>query len=144
MLLLAAALSVFIWGCGSAGEDSRENNAFFYESFDSEQKSAYNAFMRSSEDPFAGRETEILSENGEITAISKDRLDLVYQGLLYDHPELFWLDRTYAYRPIYSGDGEEMADAVAVIPVVSSTASSLTNTAAPSPRIPSPWPSALP
>ena len=120
VILLAAALSVLLSGCGSTGGENTENNAFFYESFDSEQKSAYDAFMRSVEDPFSGKEAEILSENGEIIAMPRDSLDLIYQGLLYDHPELFWLDRTYAYRPVTNGNDEEMADAVAVIPVAAS------------------------
>lgn len=115
--VLTVSAAVTVSGCSN---DTFDDNAFFYESFDSEQKSAYDAFMKSAEDPFSGRETEILNGNGDIIAMPRESLDLVYQGMLYDHPELFWLDRTYAYRPVSGGNGEEMADAVAVIPIAAS------------------------
>lgn len=129
-VLLSAALSMgCLAGCSAHVTPSEkapieetvqpETTEWFYSQFDTDQKSAYDAFRSSAEAPFDAELTQIRAEDGSAVTLTVSELDTVYQGFVYDHPELFWLGSTYQYR--VSGDGnEETADAVAVNPVVHS------------------------
>lgn len=105
---------------GQAGETQvKETEEWYYGQFDDARRCAYDAFRRAAEDPFSGQMTGILSKEGSAAQIPVTQLDSVYQGFLYDHPELFWLDRSYRFR--VCGTGEvKTADAVAVIPLYGS------------------------
>ena len=125
-VLLSAVLTLgYLAGCGSHEDTSEqaaiegtaqpETSEWFYSQFDTELRSAYDAFRSSAEEPFDTELTEIRAEDGSPLMLTVSDLDTVYQGFVYDHPELFWLGSTYQYR--VSGDGEELtADAVAVTP----------------------------
>ena len=124
-ILIAVILGSPQTGCGTEGVRSvRDNNEtaqppeeWFYDSFDPVKKAAYDAFRLAAEKPFDEEPVPIRSGSGEITSISIKDLDEAYQGFLYDHPEVFWLSRTYRYRVITDSGQEEFADAVAVIPL---------------------------
>ena len=126
-----------------AGEAAQEKTAhaeWFYDHFDAKQRDAYDAFRKAAEDPFREEPVPILSRQGETEQLTVSELDSVYQGFLYDHPELFYLDRSYRYRVCGTGNegpdaegpdaegpdvegagGEESADGVLVIPLTGST-----------------------
>lgn len=116
---LLLALSVL---SGCAGERSSETRGgeWHYLQFDTEQRAVYDAFRKACDDPFSEEPVGIVDESGESVRVSVRDADTVYQGFLYDHPELFWLDQTYRYR--LSGEEDETAytDAVAVISVAAS------------------------
>lgn len=125
VILIAVILGSLQTGCGAEGVKSvRDKNEtaqppeeWFYDSFDPVKKTAYDAFRIAAEKPFDEEPVPIRSESGEITSISIKDLDEAYQGFLYDHPEVFWLSRTYRYRAITDSGQEEFADAVAVVPL---------------------------
>lgn len=129
-VLIALTAGTALIGCGSAGGHaglSREETGFpaadelFYDSFDDTGKMAYDAFRKAAEEPFGEEPVPILGENGEAVRISVEHLDQVYQGFLYDHPEVFWLSRTYKYRVSGASGPEESADAVAAVPLAGSS-----------------------
>ena len=123
-VLMAA---IVLAGCGSSAaagneetgrnENSAEAFEWFYESFDDTQKAAYDAFRTAADSPFASDPVTIGNEQDGVAELSVSDLDTVYQGFLYDHPEIFWLSSSYNYRVSGSGGGEETADAVSVIPI---------------------------
>ena len=112
-------------GGGKSGQAGRmqvmgtQAGEWYYDQFDEAGRNAYDAFRRAAQDPFSGQMTEILSEESGAAQIDVAQLDSVYQGFLYDHPELFWLDRSYRFRVCGTGE-EKAADAVAVIPLYGS------------------------
>ena len=122
--ILLAGLAVSSLGaCGPGGGSdggNREETAdsqseeWFYDHFDEERKMAYDAFRIAAQDPLSGEPVPVRSEQGETKSIPVRVLDEVYQGFLFDHPEVFWLSRTYGYRSGGESTGEETADAVAV------------------------------
>ena len=128
-ILMLLLISLCMTSCGTSpapggaavkNEQEQTRTAeWFYDHFDRIQKDAYDAFRRSAEDPFSGELTEIVNAEGEAGQIDTDQLDSVYQGFLYDHPELFWLDRSYRFRIASTGE-EGSADAVSVIPLYGS------------------------
>ena len=89
---------------------------WYYDHLDGERKDAYDAFRTAAEDPFREEPVPILSGQGEEEQLTVADLDSVYQGFLFDHPELFYLDRSYRYRVCGAG-AEESADGVLVIPL---------------------------
>jgi len=122
--LLPLVCLILISGCGSSaakeGSDSTaQNNSseWFYNSFDIRQKSIYDAFRVSAEDPFGQQLIQITDGSDAESGIPVGEIDTVYQGFLYDHPEMFWLGQTYSYRFCGSDENGETADAVAVIPI---------------------------
>lgn len=125
--ILLAGLAVSSLGaCGPGGGSdggNREETAdsqseeWFYDHFDEERKMAYDAFRIAAQDPLSGEPVPIRSEQGETKSIPVRVLDEVYQGFLFDHPEVFWLSRTYRYRTAADSGQEEFADAVAVVPL---------------------------
>lgn len=125
-ILISAILGAALTGCGS-GEAQPDRGStetlhqqpeeWFYDSFDPVKKTAYDAFRIAAENPFDEEPVPIRNEEGEITSISIRDLDEAYQGFLYDHPEVFWLSRTYRYRTAADSGQEEFADAVAVVPL---------------------------
>ena len=123
--LLSAVLSLgCLAGCAASKDTSSqvpdeemtqtETAEWFYDHFDRNQQSAYDAFRSSAEAPFNTELTAIRAEDGSTAELSIPELDVVYQGFVYDHPEIFWLGSTYQYRVSSEGD-EDYADAVAVI-----------------------------
>jgi len=130
LLLLSACLSIS--ACAPQGTDPEGGGKsgqacgtevteiqaveWYYDQLDEARRNAYDAFRRAAQDPFSGQMTEILSQEGGPAQIAATQLDSVYQGFLYDHPELFWLDRSYQFRVCGTGE-EKTADAVAVIPL---------------------------
>ena len=126
VILIAMTTCTLLAGCASeenAADQGRKESALirseemFYDSFDKTQKMAYDAFRAAAEDPFAEEPVPICGEAGEDSGIPVHELDNVYQGFLYDHPEVFWLSRTYRYRVSADSGQEELADAVAVVPL---------------------------
>ena len=125
--ILLAGLAVSSLGACGPGEGgdgvNREEKAdsqseeWFYDHFDEERKMAYDAFRIAAQDPLSGEPVPIRSEQGETKSIPVRVLDEVYQGFLFDHPEVFWLSRTYRYRTAADSGQEEFADAVAVVPL---------------------------
>lgn len=123
-VLMAA---IVLAGCGSSAaagneetgrnENSAEAFEWFYGSFDDTQKAAYDAFRTAADSPFASDPVTIGNEQDGVAELSVSDLDTVYQGFLYDHPEIFWLSSSYSYRVSGSAAGEETADAVSVIPI---------------------------
>lgn len=119
--LLSAVLAALIalTGCGSLSASGleKEDKTFkwFYDSLSDAQKAAYDAFETASDDPFDGGPVPLTDVAGQETEIPVSELDMVYQAFLYDHPEIFWLGKSYNYR--VSVKEEEMADAVSVIPI---------------------------
>ena len=111
-------------GCGSsaekaetAGDGPGKRNEWFYNSFDIRQKSVYDAFRASAEDPFGQQMMPVTDEIGAQDGLPVRDIDTVYQGFLYDHPEMFWLGQSYSYRLSGTDENGETADAVAVIPI---------------------------
>lgn len=98
-------------------DDELRDGAWFYHAFDDRQKRIYDAFIQSAKEPFASQMIRIEEDQDAEGGIPIGEIDTVYQGFMYDHPELFWLAQSYSYR--YSGSDEngERADAVAVIPI---------------------------
>lgn len=120
LLLAACGNSAASADAGQRGQqDETQAAEWFYDHFDEERRNAYDAFRRSASDPFSPDLTAITGKDGEAEEIAAGELDSVYQGFLYDHPELFWLDRTYRFR-IGATGGSETADAVGVIPLAGS------------------------
>ena len=128
-VLIAFKAGTALIGCGSGGghaglcreeTDLPNTDEWFYDSFDDTGKMAYDAFRKAAEEPFGEEPVPILGEKGESAEISVERLDQVYQGFLYDHPEVFWLSRTYRYRVSGGSGPEEFADAVAAVPLAGS------------------------
>ena len=127
-LVLACIGWLLCVGCGmapgkaeSASHETVKDGEWFYHAFDDTQKKVYDAFRASSEDPFGQALIPLAIDKGEDggeSGIPIAEIDTVYQGFLYDHPELFWLATTYSYQLAgLDADGGEMADAVAVIPI---------------------------
>ena len=122
--LLPFICLIFISGCGRRAETAEsadtaqiKSGEWFYNSFDIRQKSIYDAFRTSVEDPFGQQLIPITGDSNQETGIPVGDIDTVYQGFLYDHPEIFWLGQTYSYRFCGSDENGETADAVAVIPI---------------------------
>lgn len=123
---------VVLSGCSAEAEAVNHKGAeipsqgdsfdWFYGSFDDVETAAYDAFRISAERPFDGEPVLIKDKSGKKTEIPADDLAVVYQGFLYDHPEVFWLSSSYNYRACSSIGGEETADAVSVIPIPKSAA----------------------
>ena len=101
----------------AANMSQEEGFEWFYKSFDDAEAAAYDAFRISAERPFDGEPVLIKDKSGKKTEIPAGDLETVYQGFLYDHPEVFWLSSSYNYRVCSSIGGEETADAVSVIPI---------------------------
>ena len=97
------------------GQERTSAAEWYYDHFDEVHKNAYDAFRKAAEDPFSGELVSISGEKGSAGLIKAAELDSVYQGFLFDHPELFWLNRSYRYR--ICDAKEETADAVAVMPL---------------------------
>lgn len=116
---LIIALSLLL-GCAGAEKDKSAAAEWHYLQFDNRQKVVYDAFRKACADPFSDDPAEIVDENGEAVRVSVQEADTVYQGFLYDHPEYFWLEKTYRYRLSGEESGEEYADAVAVLSSASS------------------------
>jgi len=131
-LSVLTAGCLFLAGCskpaGDAGAENAEETTkqpggeWFYDSFSDVQKMAYDAFRKASVDPFSGEPVLICDEKGNAAKIPVKDLDMVYQGFLYDHPEVFWLGQTYNYRVCSPAGENESADAVSVNPIPSSEA----------------------
>ena len=128
VLFTAFTAVILLTGCQAAAgsppgaEKSAHGEGYewFYESFDSGKRAAYDAFRISAERPFDGEPVPVRDKSGNIIEINTSDLAMVYQGFLYDHPEVFWLSGQYNYR-VGSADGaEETADAVCVIPIPAS------------------------
>ena len=132
LILTALIAAAFSFGCGVkegtdtgalAGEGSSARSGreaafeWFYDSFDDTRRAAYDAFRTAAEDPFDPEPVLIENSGGSPVKIRAADLDTVYQGFLYDHPEIFWLSGSYSYRVSGSEGGEELADAVSVIPI---------------------------
>ena len=121
------AAAVILAGCSAAAEtespigaeniSSDKGFEWFYESFDDAQAAAYDAFRISAERPFDSEPVLITDKSGKGTPVPVSDLAMVYQGFLYDHPEIFWLSSSYNYRVSVMSGGEETADAVSVIPI---------------------------
>lgn len=127
VLFSAFVLAFMLAGCTesagaknrSGSEESAHGEGFewFYESFDEKKAAAYDAFRISAERPFDSEPVPIRDKSGTVTEIAVSDLAAAYQGFLYDHPEVFWLSGSYNYRVSGDSGGEEMADAVSVIPI---------------------------
>ena len=121
------AAAVILAGCSAAAETESQAEAenrngdngveWFYETFDDAQAAAYDAFRISAERPFESEPVLITHKSGKSTLVPVSDLAMVYQGFLYDHPEIFWLSSSYNYRVSVMSGGEETADAVSVIPI---------------------------
>lgn len=121
------AAAVILAGCSAAAETESQAEAenrngdngveWFYETFDDAQAAAYDAFRISAERPFESEPVLITDKSGKRTPVPVSDLAMVYQGFLYDHPEIFWLSSSYNYRVSVMSGGEETADAVSVIPI---------------------------
>ena len=127
-MLFAVFISmILISGCAESKETQKPPGAgksahgegfeWFYESFDEKKAAAYDAFRISAERPFDSEPVPIRDKSGTVTEIAVSDLAAAYQGFLYDHPEVFWLSGSYNYRVSGDSGGEEMADAVSVIPI---------------------------
>ena len=127
VLFTAFIAAIITSGCAASAEaDSSKEAAnmsqeegfeWFYESFNEAEKAAYDAFRISAEKPFDSEPVPIKDKSGKETEIPVSDLSMVYQGFLYDHPEIIWLSSSYNYRVSGSSGGEETADAVSVIPI---------------------------
>ena len=131
-LFTAVIAAIILSGCsaktkpespeGAESTAQTESFEWFYESFDDAEKAAYDAFRISAERPFDSEPVLLKDKSGKETEIPAGDLAMVYQGFLYDHPEVFWLSSSYNYRVRGSIGGEETADAVSVIPIPESLA----------------------
>lgn len=129
-ILIAVLAGAVLGACRPGGSSAAENSGeettlrqaeeWYYDSFNEEQKMAYDAFRSAAEDPFGEEPVPIRDGQGEAASVAASDLDTVYQGFLYDHPEIFWLSRTYGYRPLVGQGGEERADAVAAAAIPAS------------------------
>lgn len=125
--LLCAAVLTVMTGCEASGQKGVSQTGYsdfadiwFYDTFDDGQKAAYNAFMQAAADPFAQEQVPISGTKGESIEIPVEDLNTIYQGFLYDHPEVFWLSQSYTYK-VSAGSGMgELAQAVGVIPIADS------------------------
>lgn len=127
MLFAVFISTILISGCAASKETQKPPGAgksahgegfeWFYESFDEKKAAAYDAFRISAERPFDSEPVPIRDKSGTVTEIAVSDLAAAYQGFLYDHPEVFWLSGSYNYRVSGDSGGEEMADAVSVIPI---------------------------
>lgn len=127
MLFAVFISTILISGCAESKETQKPPGAgksahgegfeWFYESFDEKKTAAYDAFRISAERPFDSEPVPIRDKSGTVTEIAVSDLAAAYQGFLYDHPEVFWLTGSYNYRVSGDSGGEEMADAVSVIPI---------------------------
>ena len=116
-LLLLAGCSSNTDKAESAGDGSGKTEEWFYNSFDIRQKSVYDAFRASAEDPFDLQMIPITVGSDAQNGLSVGDIDTVYQGFLYDHPGMFWLGQSYSYRLSGTDENGETADAVAIIPI---------------------------
>ena len=116
-LLLLAGCGSSAEKAGSAGDRPGKSDEWFYNSFDIRQKSVYDAFRTSAEDPFGQQMIPVTDESDVRDGLPVGDIDTVYQGFLYDHPEMFWLGQSYSYRLSGTDENGETADAVAVIPI---------------------------
>ena len=131
-LFTAVIAAIILSGCsaktkpespeGAESTAQTESFEWFYESFDDAEKAAYDAFRISAERPFDSEPVLLKDKSGKETEIPAGDLAMVYQGFLYDHPEVFWLSSSYNYRAGSIIAGEETADAVSVIPIPESLA----------------------
>lgn len=121
VLAACLAAAVTLPGCSRPEtEEDGKTQEWFYQNLDSGLRPVYDAFREAAEDPFGAEAVPILSESGEPESFAVSQINDVYQGFLYDHPEMFWLTGTYDYHvPENAGSGEQ-ADAVAVIPFAGS------------------------
>ena len=127
MLFAVFISTILISGCAESKETQKPPGAgksahgegfeWFYESFDEKKTAAYDAFRISAERPFDSEPVPIRDKSGTVTEIAVSDLAAAYQGFLYDHPEVFSLSGSYNYRVSGDSGGEEMADAVSVIPI---------------------------
>lgn len=127
VLFAAFISSILFTGCAASNDAQKPSGAgetahgegfeWFYESFDERKMAAYDAFRISAEKPFDSEPVLIRDKSGDGTEIAVSDLAAAYQGFLYDHPEVFWLSSSYNYRVSGNSGGEEMADAVSVIPI---------------------------
>ena len=127
MLFVVFISTILISGCAASKETQKPPGAgksahgegfeWFYESFDEKKAAAYDAFRISAERSFDNEPVPIRDKSGTVTEIAVSDLAAAYQGFLYDHPEVFWLSGSYNYRVSGDSGGEEMADAVSVIPI---------------------------
>ena len=127
MLFAVFISTILISGCAESKETQKPPGAgksahgegfeWFYESFDEKKAAAYDAFRISAERSFDSEPVPIRDKSGTVTEIAVSDLAAAYQGFLYDHPEVFWLSGSYNYRVSGDSGGEEMADAVSVIPI---------------------------
>ena len=127
MLFAVFISTILISGCAASKETQKPPGAgksahgegfeWFYESFDEKKAAAYDAFRISAERSFDSEPVPIRDKSGTVTEIAVSDLAAAYQGFLYDHPEVFWLSGSYNYRVSGDSGGEEMADAVSVIPI---------------------------
>ena len=101
----------------AANMSQEEGFEWFYKSFNEAEMAAYDAFRISAGKPFDSKPVPIKDKSGKETEIPVSDLSMVYQGFLYDHPEIFWLSSSYNYRVGGSSGGKETADAVSVIPI---------------------------
>ena len=121
-VMLAAALCAAVLTQGCARQERKaysEPEEWFYQNCDSGLRPVYDAFRKAAEDPFGTEAVPILSGAGLAVSFTISQTDAVYQGFLYDHPEMFWLTGSYDYHAAGNKE-EEMADAVAVIPFAGS------------------------
>ena len=86
-----------------AGQETTHTE-WYYDHLDGKRRDAYDAFRTAAEDPFRKEPVPILSRQGEKEQLTVSELDTVYQWFLYDHPELFYLARSYRYRVCVAGD----------------------------------------
>ncbi len=125
ILLSVAVLILFTAGCHSressadsaASQEPPQSSEWFYESFDDTRRAAYDAFRKATQNPFTPDPVLITGADGDKTQLPLSELALVYQGFLYDHPEVFWLSSSFHYRVSGTTAGEELADAVGLIPI---------------------------
>lgn len=121
VLAACLVLAVLLPGCSRPEtEEDGETEEWFYQNLDSGQRPIYDAFRKAAEDPFGAEAVPILSGSGEPESFAVSQIDEVYQGFLYDHPEIFWLTGTYDYHASETAGVGEQADAVAVIPFAGS------------------------
>lgn len=81
----------------SADKDSFGKN-YYYELLSEQEKSVYDAIYRAFEDC----NEEINLSTGDMNLI-----DRVFKSVLYDHPEIFWVDIDYTYKS-YSSEKTEI------------------------------------
>ena len=112
-LLLLAGCGSSAEKAGSAGDRPGKSDEWFYNSFDIRQKSVYDAFRTSAEDPFGQQMIPVTDESDVRDGLPVGDIDTVYQGFLYDHPGMFWLGQSYSYRLSGTDENGETADAVA-------------------------------